>query len=62
VRKHPAFQGDFSWQVLAEDSMKLSWVNGADSLSLSFSLKNPSFAIEGTQIKSVSGISELANY
>ena len=62
VRKHPAFQGDFSWQVLGADSMKLSWVNGSESLSLTFSLKNPSFSIEGTEIKSVSGISELANY
>jgi sucrose phosphorylase len=62
VRKHPAFQGQFSWQVLAEDSMKLSWVNGSESLSLSFSLKNPNFLIEGTGIKSVSGVSELAKY
>ena len=62
VRKHPAFQGEFSWQVLAEDSMKLTWVNVSESLSLTFSLKNPSFSIEGTGIKSVSGVSELANY
>ena len=61
VRKHPAFQGEFSWQVLGQDSMELSWVNGAEKLSLRFSLGNPSFTITARD-KSYSGVAELANY
>ena len=61
VRKHPAFQGDFSWQVLGEDSMELTWVKGAEKLSLSFSLANPSFTVTAGD-KSYSGVAELANY
>ena len=61
VRKHPAFQGEFSWQVLGQDSMELSWVNGAEKLSLRFSLGNPSFTITAGD-KSYSGVAELANY
>ena len=62
VRKHSAFQGAFSWEVTGEDSMKLSWVNGPDSLSLSFSLRKPSFTIEGTGFETVSGLTELSNF
>lgn len=61
VRKHPAFQGEFRWQVLGQDSMELSWVNGAEKLSLRFSLANPSFTITAGD-KSYSGVAELANY
>lgn len=61
VRKHPAFQGEFSWQVLGEDSMELTWVNGGEKLSLSFSLRNPSFTITAGD-KSYSGVTELAKY
>lgn len=61
VRKHPAFQGEFSWQVLGEDSMELAWVNGSEKLTLSFSLSNPSFTITAGD-KSYSGVAELANY
>jgi sucrose phosphorylase len=65
VRKHPAFAGQFSWKVTAQDSMELAWVNGADKLSLSFQLVNPDFTITATTPegeKRYSGVDGLANY
>ena len=65
VRKHPAFGGTFSWKVLGQDSMELSWVNGLEKLSLSFSLQNPNFTITATGAageKTYRGIEEIANY
>jgi sucrose phosphorylase len=65
VRKHPAFEGDFSWKVTGEDSMQLSWANGADALELSFEFKNPNFKITSTQagVSSVfEGVEGLASY
>jgi sucrose phosphorylase len=65
VRKHPAFQGEFSWQVLGAESIKLQWQSGAESLSLEFNTANPAFKIEAN---SASGnrvfrsVAELANY
>lgn len=65
VRKHPAFQGDFSWQVLGADSIKLQWQSGTDSLSLEFNTANPAFKIEengasGNRV--FRSVAELANY
>jgi sucrose phosphorylase len=65
VRKHPAFEGEFSWKVLAQDSMELAWVNGSEKLSLTFSLTNPRFTITATGAQgeqSYSGVEGLANY
>ncbi len=65
VRKHPAFDGAFSWKVTGEDSMSLSWVNGSDSLELSFALKNPSLKITATQdgkSTEYEGVERLASY
>ncbi len=65
VRKHPAFDGAFSWKVTGEDSMSLSWVNGSDSLELSFALKNPSLKITATQdgkSTEYEGVEGLASY
>jgi sucrose phosphorylase len=65
VRKHPAFAGSFSWKVLGQDSMELTWVSGSDKLTLSFALANPSFTITATGPdgeKSYSGVEALASY
>jgi hypothetical protein len=65
VRKHPAFEGTFSWKVLAQDSMELTWINGSEKLSLSFSLANPTFTLTATGSNSdqrYSGVEGLASY
>jgi sucrose phosphorylase len=65
VRKHPAFQGDFSWQVLGADSMKLQWQSGTESLSLEFNTANPAFKIEANGASGnrvFHSVAELANY
>ncbi len=65
VRKHPAFQGDFSWQVLGADSIKLQWQSGTESLSLEFNTANPAFKIEASGASGnrvFRSVAELANY
>ena len=65
VRKHAAFQGDFSWQVLGADSMKLQWQSGTESLSLEFNTANPAFKIEANGASGnrvFHSVAELANY
>ena len=65
VRKHPAFQGDFSWQVLGSDSIKLQWQSGTESLSLEFNTANPAFKIEANGASGnrvFRSVAELANY
>ena len=65
VRKHPAFQGDFSWQVLGADSIKLQWQSGTESLSLEFNTANPAFKIEANGASGnrvFRSVAELANY
>ncbi len=37
LRKLPVFEGQFSYEVTGEDSMRLGWVNGSDSIELRFS-------------------------
>jgi sucrose phosphorylase len=65
VRKHPAFEGEFSWSVTGEDSMELAWTKGADKLTLSFAFKSPQLRItslvngESTVYEGVEG---LASY
>jgi sucrose phosphorylase len=65
VRKHSAFEGEFSWSVTGEDSMELAWTKGADKLTLSFAFKSPQLRItslvngESTVYEGVEG---LASY
>ncbi len=65
VRKHPAFEGEFSWNVTGEDSMELAWTKGADKLTLSFAFMSPQLRItslvngESTVYEGVEG---LASY
>jgi sucrose phosphorylase len=65
VRKHSAFEGEFSWKVTAEDSMEMSWTKGDDKLTLSFAFKSPQLRItslvngESTVYEGVEG---LASY
>jgi sucrose phosphorylase len=67
LRKHPAFEGQFSWKVLGGSSMSLDWVNGDEKVSLEINtnLAGPSFQISlsspaGT--RSLEGVSGLASY
>jgi sucrose phosphorylase len=48
LRKHAAFNGQFSWNVTGNDSIQLGWVNGENSVSLSFvtAVDAPSFVLE----------------
>jgi sucrose phosphorylase len=67
VRKHAAFDGDFSWNVIDGETMKLAWVNGANKLSLQFktTVDAPSFEIEATDVSGTrrfTTVSELADY
>jgi sucrose phosphorylase len=62
LRKHPAFHGEFSWQVLADDEMVLSWNSAGQSLSLRFKTSTPGFEISSTGSSqfSLNNLSELA--
>ena len=64
IRKHPAFEGEFSWKVLGESSMVLTWENGNESISLTLDTAAPYFAITsmGSQVFELSNVAELANY
>jgi sucrose phosphorylase len=65
LRKHTAFEGEFSWKVTSESSIELSWKAGSESLTLAFNTKTSEFQID---IKDTSGsrtlgsISDLANF
>ena len=64
LRKHPAFEGQFSFRVLSEDSMELSWTKGEDVLTLSFETSSPNFKISSTGSKNfeLRTIADLAKY
>lgn len=67
LRKHPAFGGAFSWEVLSASSLSLEWNLGSErvSLEINTSLSGPSFSIELTGengnkiLKSVSGLASF---
>ena len=65
LRKHAAFEGEFSWQVTDESSIELSWKNGSASLVLAFDTKTSEFEIavsdEGGS-KVLHGIEGLSSY
>jgi sucrose phosphorylase len=50
LRKHAAFEGEFSWQVLGADSIRLQWINGDNKLALEIctSVSAPAFHIDAT--------------
>ena len=67
LRKHAAFEGEFSWKVTGSSSMSLDWAKGADKVSLKIDTKlaGPSFQISisssaGEQV--LEGVSDLAAY
>lgn len=62
LRKHPAFEGEFSWRVDGPSAITLSWSSGAESLSLSFNTESPAFRIEASGREPITSIEQLANY
>ncbi|MFM7014615.1 MAG: alpha-amylase family glycosyl hydrolase [Actinomycetota bacterium] len=64
LRKHPAFDGDFTWKVTSDESIKLSWTNGSKTadLEINTSLRNPGFVIELDGGVSLEGVAGLASY
>ena len=67
VRKHPAFNGEFSWNVVDHETMRLEWNHGSDRLSLEFktTVGAPSFVVEATSadgVRRFTSVEELATY
>ncbi|HEY7854597.1 MAG TPA: sucrose phosphorylase, partial [Aquiluna sp.] len=65
LRKHPAFDGAFSWNVTGQSSMELGWVYGEHSLTLSIDTKTSDFEIQvsgATNERKLHGLDELASY
>jgi sucrose phosphorylase len=54
LRNLPVFDGEFSWTVTGDSSLRMGWVNGDDSISLEFNttVDAPEFVIE---VKDASG-------
>ena len=67
VRKHAAFDGEFSWGIIDFETMRLEWSNGQHKLSLEFktTVAAPSFVIEATNgnaVRRFTSVEELAKY
>jgi sucrose phosphorylase len=66
LRKHAAFDGDFSWRVVSNDTIELAWSLDAErvSLTVSTAVSAPSFTIEisGTNSFVTESIEGLASY
>jgi sucrose phosphorylase len=67
VRKHAAFEGEFSWGIIDNETIRLEWANGQNQLSLEFktTIGAPSFVIEATDAsgtRTFSSVEELAAY
>ena len=67
VRKHAAFEGEFSWAIIDSETIRLEWANGEHKLSLEFktTLGAPSFVIEATAngaVRTFNSVEELAKY
>ncbi|MEN9989490.1 MAG: hypothetical protein RL508_469 [Actinomycetota bacterium] len=67
LRKHNAFNGQFSFAVTGANSMNLSWANGADTVSLEIvtAVGAPSFKIEVSAadgVRTLASVEELAAY
>jgi len=67
LRKHNAFNGQFSFAVTGANSMNLSWANGSDNVSLDIvtAVGAPSFKIEVSAadgVRTLASVEELAAY
>ena len=67
LRKHAAFEGEFSWQVLGAESIRLQWVNGENKLTLDMqtTLGAPAFNIvasDASGSRHLEGVEGLASY
>ena len=65
LRKHPAFEGSFSWNLTGQSSMELGWVNGEHSLTLLIDTKAFEFEIrvsDAAGVRRLNGLEELASY
>jgi len=60
LRKHPAFDGEFNWQVTGPASIKLAWVHGEQTISLEVTttVGAPTFSIEAT---TATGVTRFTN-
>jgi sucrose phosphorylase len=64
VRKHPAFEGAFSFKVLGQSTMQLAWSFNQEEITLTIDTAKPSFKIRASGSKSfeLGDVLELANY
>ncbi|MDP5025575.1 MAG: alpha-amylase family glycosyl hydrolase [Aquiluna sp.] len=65
VRKHAAFQGNFSWEVAGDSELVMNWTNGSETASLLIDTKEPSFVISldgAAGNVRLSNISELSSF
>ena len=65
LRKHPAFEGSFSWSVTGQSSMELGWDNGDHSSTLHIDTKTSGFEIRVSDAagdRRLNGLEELASY
>jgi sucrose phosphorylase len=67
VRKHAAFEGEFSWGIIDDETMRLEWKNGNNLLSLEFktTVASPNFVIEATDASGTrrfNSVEDLAKY
>ena len=66
LRKHEVFSGNFNWQKLSENSMRLGWSHGSSELSLEFQFEagRSRFSLsvkDGDSERNFTSASELAN-
>jgi sucrose phosphorylase len=64
VRKHPAFEGAFSFKVLGQSTMQLAWSFNQEEITLTIDTAKPSFKISasGSTSFELGDVLELANY
>ncbi|MEY4451179.1 MAG: hypothetical protein RLZZ380_300 [Actinomycetota bacterium] len=67
LRKHNAFNGEFTYAQTGHNSMTLAWVNGEDAVRLHFitAVDAPSFVIEvasGTEVETFNSVESFATY
>jgi sucrose phosphorylase len=67
LRKHNAFNGEFTYAQTGHDSMTLAWVYGEESVRLHFitAVDAPSFVIEvasGTEVETFNSVESFATY
>jgi sucrose phosphorylase len=67
LRKHAAFDGDFSYAVTDASSIRLMWTKGEETISLEIdtTVGDPSFVIEATTdagLARFASVEELANF